>query len=621
MSIRQLPEILINQIAAGEVVERPASVVKELVENAIDAGATRVEIELEEGGARLIRIRDNGCGIVPEELPLAISRHATSKIASLDDLEAVATLGFRGEALPSIASVSRFTLASRRHDAEHGAAVQVDGGRVGEVMPRAHAPGTTVEVRELFYNVPARRKFLRAERTELGHIEEWLRSLALARPDVEIRIAHNGKPARRYKPGDLDSQLRLSETLGDDFASQCLRVDHAGAGLRLHGWIALPQYSRASTDQQYFYVNGRSVRDRSVAHAVKLAYSDVLYNGRHPAYVLFLELDPTRVDVNVHPAKHEVRFRDARLVHDFVYRTLKDALAQTRAGLDGGQVSAVVAGEPAQALSPGAGFGLQRPGGSVSGAGPGYWPQRQAPLGLPVADAPQAYAALYAGGSAVRNDAAAAGAEGLAFQPGLPPDSGDGQVPPLGFALAQLHGIYILSECAEGLIVVDMHAAHERIGYERLKAAHDSIGLHAQPLLVPLTLMVGEREADTAEREADTLASLGFEITRAGPGALMVRSVPALLAHAEPDGLLRDVIADLREHGQSRRVASARDELLGTMACHGAVRANRRLSVVEMNALLRDMEATERSGQCNHGRPTWARFTLAEMDRWFLRGR
>ena len=623
MSIRQLPEILINQIAAGEVVERPASVVKELVENAIDAGATRVDIELEEGGARLIRIRDNGCGIEPDELLLAVSRHATSKIASLDDLEAVATLGFRGEALPSIASVSRFTLASRRHEAVHGAALQVDGGHVGEVAPRAHAPGTTVEVRDLFYNVPARRKFLRAERTELGHIEEWLRSLALARPDVELRIAHNGKPSRRYKPGDLHSELRLAETLGEDFAGQCLRVDHAGAGLRLHGWIALPQYSRASTDQQYFYVNGRAVRDRNVAHAVKLAYSDVLYNGRHPAYVLFLELDPTRVDVNVHPAKHEVRFRDARLVHDFVYRTLKDALAQTRAGLDGGQVSAVVAGAAAPALeAAAAGFGLQRPVGSLGGSGGGSgmaWPQRQAPLGLQVADAAPAYAALYRAPPAA--DAGAQAAPGREFQPGLPPASADGQVPPLGFALAQLHGIYILSECAEGLIVVDMHAAHERIGYERLKAAHDSIGLHAQPLLVPLTLMVGERDADTAEREAATLADLGFEVTRAGPGALMVRSVPALLAHAEPDALLRDVIADLREHGQSRRVASARDELLGTMACHGAVRANRRLSVVEMNALLRDMEATERSGQCNHGRPTWARFTLAEIDRWFLRGR
>ncbi|WP_269790786.1 DNA mismatch repair endonuclease MutL [Stenotrophomonas sp. Iso1] len=617
-AIRPLPEILINQIAAGEVVERPASVVKELVENALDAGATRVDIDLEEGGVRLIRIRDNGGGIAPEQLALAVSRHATSKIASLDDLESVATLGFRGEALPSIASVSRFTLASRRADDEHGAALQIEGGKLGEVAPRAHAPGTTVEVRELFYNVPARRKFLRAERTELGHIEEWLRSLALARPDVELRVSHNGKPSRRYKPGDLYSDTRLSETLGDDFARQALRVDHSAAGLRLHGWIAQPQYSRASSDQQYLYVNGRSVRDRSVSHAVKMAYGDVLYHGRQPAYVLFLELDPTRVDVNVHPAKHEVRFRDSRLIHDFVYRTLKDALAETRAGTDPSAMGQLQ--HPADAASqvlPSAGYGggyvLGRPAGSAGSNGD--WQARQSPLGLQVAEAPSAYAALYSTPAAGTVQSFAEGG------PALPPTSGDSGVPPLGYAVAQLHGIYILAENAEGLIVVDMHAAHERIGYERLKNAHDGIGLHAQPLLVPMTLAVGERDADTAEREAETLAALGFEITRSGPGSLHVRSIPALLANAEPEGLLRDVLTDLREHGQSRRIATARDELLSTMACHGAVRANRRLTLPEMNALLRDMEITERSGQCNHGRPTWARFSLAEIDRWFLRGR
>lgn len=626
--IRPLPEILINQIAAGEVVERPASVVKELVENAIDAGASRVDIDLEEGGVRLIRIRDNGSGIAPEQLPLAVSRHATSKIADLDDLESVATLGFRGEALPSIASVSRFTLSSRRAHDEHGSALQIEGGKIGEVTPRAHAPGTTVEVRELFYNVPARRKFLRAERTELGHIEEWLRSLALARPDVELRVSHNGKASRRYKPGDLYSDARLAETLGEDFANQAVRVDHSGAGLRLHGWIAQPHYSRASADQQYLYVNGRSVRDRSVAHAVKMAYGDVLYHGRQPAYVLFLELDPTRVDVNVHPAKHEVRFRDSRLVHDFVYRTLKDALADTRAGMSAQEIGAGpvhpvdAAAAPTASSAGTSGFGLARgpaPGAGSGGGGGGFsgWRPQQ-PLGLQVADAPAAYAALYA--------APAGAGRGAALPPmptenGLPVTSADAGVPPLGYAIAQLHGIYILAENAEGLIVVDMHAAHERIGYERLKNAHDGIGLQSQPLLVPITLAVGEREADTAESEAETLAALGFEVTRAGPGSLHVRSIPALLAHAEPEGLLRDVLTDLREHGQSRRVASARDELLSTMACHGAVRANRRLTVPEMNALLRDMEITERSGQCNHGRPTWARFSLAEIDRWFLRGR
>ena len=619
MSIRQLPDTLINQIAAGEVVERPASVVKELVENALDAGAQRIDIDLEEGGVRLIRIRDDGGGIEADELPLAVQRHATSKIASIDDLESVATLGFRGEALPSVASVSRFRLASRHRDAQHGAELRIEGGKFGEVAPNAHPHGTTVEVRDLFYNVPARRKFLRAERTELSHIEEWLRSLALARPDVELRVSHNGKPSRRWKGAgsDLLSGMRLHEALGEDFARNALRVDHTGAGKRLHGWIAQPAYNRASADQQYLYVNGRSVRDRNVAHAVRQAYADVLFHGRHPAYVLFLELDPRGVDVNVHPAKHEVRFRESRLVHDFVYRTLKDALAETRAGMEpaAGQPPhpADASLPPASDQGP-ASYVLARP---LGGAGASTaWQSRQSPLGLHIAEAPAAYAALYSTPAEAMQPTSSIGGG-----PSLPPTSADSGVPPLGYAIAQLHGIYVLAENAEGLIVVDMHAAHERIGYERLKSAHDGIGLHAQPLLVPITLAVGERDADTAEREAATLAELGFEITRSGPGSLHVRSIPALLANAEPEALLRDVLTDLREHGQSRRVASARDELLSTMACHGAVRANRRLTLPEMNALLRDMEATERSGQCNHGRPTWARFSLAEIDRWFLRGR
>ena len=599
VQIRQLPDTLINQIAAGEVVERPASVVKELVENALDAGALRIDIDLEEGGIRLIRIRDDGGGIAPEQLSLAVSRHATSKIASLDDLEAVATLGFRGEALPSIASVSRFSLASRRPGDEHGSALQVEGGKLGEVIPKSQAPGTTVEVRELFYNVPARRKFLRAERTELGHIEEWLRSLALARPDVELRVTHNGKASRRYKPDLLESSSRLHETLGEDFAREALRVDHSAAGLRLHGWIAQPNYSRASADQQYLYVNGRAVRDRNIAHAVKMAYQDVLFHGRQPAYVLFLEIDPTRVDVNVHPAKHEVRFRDTRLVHDFVYRTLQDALAATRAGIAVTQV-----GMASNA------FAGNTPGGFPAAPQP-WTPIQQSPLGLDIAEAPAAYAALYA---------TPFNAQAQGQVPALQ-ESGDATLPPLGYAIAQLHGIYILAENVDGLIVVDMHAAHERIGYEKLKSAHDGIGLHSQPLLVPLMLAVAEREAEVAERETGTLAALGFEVTRSGPQSLSVRSVPALLAHAEPESLLRDVLTDLREHGETRRIAAARDELLSTMACHGAVRANRRLTLPEMNALLREMEITERSGQCNHGRPTWARFSLAEIDRWFLRGR
>lgn len=642
MPIRQLPDTLIDQIAAGEVIERPASVVKELVENALDAGAQRVDIDLEDGGVRLIRIRDDGGGMPAEELPLAVSRHATSKITSLDDLESVATLGFRGEALPSIASVSRFRLVTRRAEDARAAALDVDGGRVGEVVPAAHPVGTTVEVRELFYNVPARRKFLRAERTELGHIEEWLRQLALARPEVELRVSHNGKPLRRYKADGqsiLFSGDRLAETLGEEFLKHTLRIEHETGGLRdradaqdavalrLTGWIAQPAYSRASADQQYLFVNGRAVRDRSVAHAVKQAYADVLFHGRQPAYVLFLDVDPRRVDVNVHPAKHEVRFRDARLIHDFVYRTLQAALAETRAGMQAGLPGA----------APGADAAVS--GVAVSGTaqpGPAPWAgeMRQSGLGLRVEDSRAAYAALYGSpgdvGESAGQVAAAFGARtypappsALRPQPAQPPMPAqvEGEVPPLGYAIAQLHGIYILSETADGLVVVDMHAAHERIGYEKLKAAHDGVGLRQQPLLVPQTVAVSEREADVAERETDTLQALGFEVSRAGPQSLMLRAVPALLAHGDVEALLRDVLADLREHGASRRVAAARDELLATMACHSAVRAHRRLTLPEMNALLREMEATERSGQCNHGRPTWAAFGLGDIDRWFLRGR
>jgi DNA mismatch repair protein MutL len=415
---------------------------------------------------------------------------------------------------------------------------------------------------------------------------------------VELRVSHNGKPSRRYRAlgvldgaAPADSPERLLETLGEEFARNALRIDHAGASLRLHGWIARPVYNRASADQQYLYVNGRSVRDRSVAHAVKQAYADVLFHGRQPAYVLFLELDPRGVDVNVHPAKHEVRFRESRLVHDFVYRTLHEALAETRAGTVG---AASAASFPAPAANP---FAHAMP---------------QAHLGLQVDEARAAYAALY-GPHAVAVDEATP-------LPALPA-SDDATLPPLGHAIAQLHGIYILAETVDGLIVVDMHAAHERIGYEKLKAAHDGVGVRQQPLLVPQQVAVSEREAETAEREVATLVELGFEVSRAGPQALLLRAVPALLADGDTEALLRDVLADLREHGESRRVAAMRDELLSTMACHGAVRANRRLTIPEMNALLREMEATERSGQCNHGRPTWARFGLAEIDRWFLRGR
>lgn len=609
MPIRQLPDTLINQIAAGEVVERPASVVKELVENALDAGALRIDIDLEEGGARLIRIRDDGGGIHAEELPLALQRHATSKIASLDDLEAVATLGFRGEALPSIASVSRFAMTSRRAEDAHGTTVQVEGGQVAAPAPKPHPQGTTVEVRDLFFNVPARRKFLRAERTELGHIEEWLRQLALSRPDVELRLSHNGKPSRRYK-GQAQNLFgeRLAETLGEEFARNALPVQAEGAGLALSGWVARPAYNRASADQQYVYVNGRAVRDRSIAHAVKLAYQDVLFHGRQPAYVLFLELDPRGVDVNVHPAKHEVRFREQRLIHDFVFRSVQRILAETRAGADSGVAAAeglAQADANAQATP------------SAADAGAFRYSTQQSRMPLQVNDTRAALGQLY--GS--RSPTTFAPPNSTPITPAQAEAQTEAGFPPLGYAVAQLHGIYILAETADGLIVVDMHAAHERIGYEKLKAAHDGEGVRMQPLLVPISLAVAERDADTAEREAATLAELGFEITRSGPQTLTLRAVPTLLIDGDVQALLRDVLTDLREHGVSRRIAAARDELLATMACHGAVRSGRRLSVAEMNALLREMEATERSGQCNHGRPTWARFTLAEMDKWFLRGR
>jgi len=588
--IRLLSESLSNQIAAGEVVERPASVVKELVENALDAGAQRVDIDLEEGGIRLIRIRDDGSGIAPEEMPLAIARHATSKIASLDDLEQVMTLGFRGEALPSIASVSRFALSSRTAGASHGSRLEIEGGKSGEVTPHPHPLGTTIEVRDLFFNVPARRKFLRAERTELGHVEEWLRSLALARPAVELRISHNGKAGKHYRPvsAEGDRLKRVSEALGEDFVGQCLTIDHAGAGLRLHGWVGLPTAARSSADQQYFYVNGRAVRDRVVAHAVRQAYADVLFHGRHPTFVLFLEIDPRRVDVNVHPAKHEVRFRDGRLVHDFVFRALSQALAATRAGTIASAESGVA--EAASSYR--------------------AWPSPfQEAMGLPVREQLAGLAALYGDPN-----------PGDAFNRTLPAVD-ETLAPPLGFALAQLHGVFILAENEQGLVLVDMHAAHERITYERLKSAQDGEGIRSQPMLVPQVLAVSEREAEIAEQHSEALAVLGFELRRSGPQSLSVRALPALLADLDPKALVLDVLADLAEHGQSQVIKDAGNELLSTLACHTSVRANRRLTLPEMNALLRDMESTERSGQCNHGRPTWVQLSKVELDRLFLRGR
>ncbi|PWK92807.1 DNA mismatch repair endonuclease MutL [Fulvimonas soli] len=609
-AIRVLPPDLVNQIAAGEVIERPSSVVKELVENSLDAGAGRIEVDIEQGGARLIRVRDDGGGIPPEQLPLAVASHATSKIGSFDDLERVASMGFRGEALASVSSVARFALTSRTAGSDAAFRIEVDGGKVQAARPAQHPPGTSVEVRDLFYNVPARRKFLRAERTEFAHIDDLLKSLALARGDVEFRLSHNGRPVRVWKAArDEQAALaRVAEVLGEDFPAQSLRIEQAAAGLRLSGWVGLPTASRAQADAQYFYVNGRLVRDRVVAHAVRQAYADVLFHGRHPAFVLYLELDPAGVDVNVHPAKHEVRFREQRLVHDFLFRSLHEALAQTRAGqvssqaqLDEGALRMAVASAPV--ASPSAPAASARP-----------WPQAasQSRLALGVRDEPLAdYAALLGEPPAPFS----------AASPAPLPEAAPGEPPPLGFAIAQLKGIYILAENAHGLVLVDMHAAHERITYEKLKAGRACSNLRSQMLLVPLSLAVSAKEAAAAEEHAEALAEWGLELSRSGPSSVVVRRIPALLEGADVGQLARDVLAELAQHGSSRRLQELENELLSTMACHGSVRAGRRLGVPEMNALLREMEATERSGQCNHGRPTWTQLSLAELDRLFLRGR
>jgi DNA mismatch repair protein MutL len=604
--IRQLSSELVNQIAAGEVIERPASVVKELVENSLDAGSSRIEIDVEEGGARLIRVRDNGGGIENEDLPLAITSHATSKISSFEDLERVATLGFRGEALPSIASVSRFALTSRPPTSEHASRVEVDGGKPHAQRPAQHAPGTTIEVRDLFYNLPARRKFMRAERTEFNHIDDLVKSIALAHGRVEFRLSHNGKPVRLFKPvrDERDAARRVADVLGEDFVENSLRIHHAGAGMSLSGWVGLPTASRAQADQQYFHVNGRLVRDRVIAHAVRQAYADVLFHGRHPAFVLFFELDPLLVDVNVHPAKSEVRFRESRLVHDFLYRSLHEALSETRAGAALPNAETSVASSPSLNASLN---NLVRP-----------QLRHQVGLGLGVSEPLADYAALL--GPSPYATSTPAISNGMA-NAHLPANDDRADIPPLGFALAQLHGVYILAQNAQGLVVVDMHAAHERITYEKLKIAQSGEGIRSQMLLVPLMIAVSEREASTVEEHAERFAELGFEIVRSGLQGVTVRRVPSLLASADVSQLVRDVIADLTTHGNSRRVEEAGNELLATMACHGSVRANRRLTLPEMDALLREMEITERSGQCNHGRPTWVQLGMNELDRLFLRGR
>lgn len=593
MSIRILEPQLISQIAAGEVVERPASVVKELVENSLDAGAAAVTVELEAGGMRLIRVRDDGAGIERDELPLALARHATSKIGSLAELERVASLGFRGEALPSIASVSGLTLTSRAAGADQAYAVSGRGDDVpAEPRPAAHPPGTTVEVRDLFARVPARRKFLRTEATEFRHARRVFHTIALSRFDVAFRLRHNGREVLHLPAADGPEQAerRIAAVCGEDFLAHAVRLEHQAAGMGLAGWIATPGFSRAQADLQYSFVNARMVRDRLLGHAVRRACEDVLHNQRHPAYVLYLRVDPAQVDVNAHPAKAEVRFRESRLVHDFVFRSLHAALDDHGGAVEGhdhGHRAAL----PVHGTSA-----------SAAGAGP-----RQGGLGLGAAENAASYA--FQAPPVV----AEAGPEPAPAEPA--------QAPPMGYALGQLHGVYILAENADGLILVDMHAAHERILYERLKRELAAGEPRRQPLLVPATLRVSETEAELAERHADELAGLGVELTRSGPSQVTLRALPALLGDADGEGLVRDVLADLAAESGADRVKRALDRLLGDMGCRAAIKAGRRLTLPEMNALLRDMEGTERAGHCNHGRPSWVQVDLAALDRMFMRGK
>jgi DNA mismatch repair protein MutL len=625
--IELLSPRLANQIAAGEVVERPASVIKELLENSLDSGARRIDIEVEQGGVKLLRVRDDGSGISADDLPLALARHATSKIRDLEDLERVMSLGFRGEALASISSVARLTLTSRTAAADQAWQVETEGRDMdARVQPAAHPVGTSVEVRDLFFNTPARRKFLKTEKTEFDHLQEVIKRLALARFDVGFHLRHNGKSILGlHEAHDETARARrVAAVCGPAFLEQAMPIEVERNGLRLWGWVGLPTFSRSQADLQYFFVNGRAVRDKLVAHAVRQAYRDVLFNGRHPTFVLFLEVDPAVVDVNVHPTKHEVRFRDGRMVHDFLYGTLHRALADVRP-------EDQLATAPTQSQAPrpsGAQAGEFGPQGEMGlsanllqppmtapqsngGSGGGYSYTSRPTAALPVAEAQSAYREFFA-------PLPTAGSS-TAPIPSLPQSQGD--IPPLGYALAQLKGIYILAENAQGLVLVDMHAAHERIMYERLKIAMASEGLSGQPLLVPESLAMSQREADCAEEHAAWFQRLGFELQRLGPETVAIRQIPALLKQAEANRLVSDVLADLMEYGTSDRIQAHLNELLGTMACHGAIRANRRLALPEMNALLRDMENTERSGQCNHGRPTWTQMGLDDLDKLFLRGR
>jgi len=616
LPIQLLSDALISQIAAGEVIERPASVVKELVENALDARASRIEVELERGGCGLVRVRDDGIGIQPEEIALALARHATSKIASLDDLESVATLGFRGEALPSIASVSRLSLISRPAASAHAWSVEARDGILAAPAPASHPLGTSVEVRDLFFNVPARRKFLRTETTEYQHIVRMLERLALSRFDVAFTLAHNGKTVWSLPAASTTAErlARVAKICGEDFAGHVIELKHDTESLRLSGWLALPTFSRSQSDLQFAFLNGRFVRDKLLAGAVRLAYQDVLFHGRFSAYLLYLELDPTAVDVNAHPQKLEVRFRDSRRIHDFVFRTLERVLSDTRP-------SAESAGSaPLDWLTGSARFDRVAPPNQA---------RFVLPEGRPPPPGEDAYRSLVE-----RGDLGLSVGEGQPFDGSRPAGNaqshGDAHshsdaqsrsdAAPLGYAIAQLHGVYILAQTADGIVLVDMHAAHERVMYERMKML--LAGQTAQQqLLLPEILHVSPAQAEAAELHAAEFAALGFGVTRLAPDQLALRAIPSLLSGRDPAGIVRDVLSDLLEQGHSRRVEESINHLLATMACHAAVRAQRNLSLPEMNALLREMEGTERADQCNHGRPTWVRLSINDLDRLFLRGR
>ena len=594
-SIRLLPDTLISQIAAGEVVERPASVLKELLENSLDAGAGEISVSLLQGGIKQLKVTDNGSGMDAEDLPLAFARHATSKIASLDDLEQVRSLGFRGEALASIASVARIALTTRTERAPHAWSLGAEGGDRGAAQPAAHPGGTSVEVSDLYFNTPARRKFLRTEATEFGHCDDVYKRIALSRPDVAFSLKHNGRVISHLRAGD--AARRIAAVAGEEFAGAARALEENSSGLRLSGFAGSPAFSRSSRDAQFAFVNGRFVRDKLLAHALRQAYQDLLHGDRHAAYVLFLELDPLGVDVNVHPAKTEVRFRDARAIHQFVFHAVSKALSGSAA-----QTSATAA----QPVAAAGGMNFRRmPYQSSLGVA------QPAAAYQAMFSAPPGPAAAPAGGAArTAYETIAAGAPAAAETDA-----------PLGYAIAQLHCIYILAQNRQGLVLVDMHAAHERILYEKLKGTLDTRGMSMQKLLIPVTFNADRLEVATVEEHAGVLYQLGFDMAPLSPTALAVRAVPTMLVSADVADLARALLREVREFGGSRVLTEHQHELLSTMACHGAVRAHRPLTLTEMNALLREMEVTERSGQCNHGRPTWYQMSLADLDKLFLRGR